>query len=140
MQRSERSLICAHSRKQSLKTSGGCFEDRWKNSCAGHSSASEHRLAIGNTSLKRNGLHKWRWGDCSGGGGSQVDLHCGFESCLVNVLCTTTSPPFLNGDRTQRISHTQSHVNNPQAPFVSSSLDVSLSVHCSQPCHSQVAA
>jgi len=34
-----------------------------ENACTGHSSASEHGLAIGKTSLKRNMLHKWRRGN-----------------------------------------------------------------------------
>ena len=35
----------------------------------------------------------------------------------MNILYTTTSPPFLNKDRTQRVSHIQSRVNNPMLPL-----------------------
>jgi len=45
------------------------------------------------------------------------DPHCGPQSCFLNILCTTAYPPFLNEDRTQRVSHTQSRVSNPILPL-----------------------
>jgi len=87
------------------------------NACTGHSSASKHGLAIGNMLLKRNVLDKWRQGDWWRGITSWSPLWILIMLFEHSLHHHQLNPPLLNEDRTQRVSPTQSRVNNPRLPL-----------------------
>jgi len=81
------------------------------------------RFTVGHTVIALGKCHqegmRYTNGDgVTGGGGSQVDPHCGFQSCLLNIICTTINPPLLNEDRTQRVPPNSIASQRPDTSYV----------------------
>ena len=55
---------------------------------------------------------------------------CGLQSCLLIIICTAINPPFLDKDRPQRVSYTQSRVCNPKLPLFLSPLFMTFPISC----------